>query len=433
MTFLTGLPKAGRRRSAIVVRRRYLAITLAAFISVTHADPLRLGEAVTQALTEQPALKGLERAAFAAKEAAVADAQLPDPRLSFGVESLPITGSDSLDPTASDMTMTTISFMQEMVRSDKREAAAARSRAEAQQWTAQRRALALAIRRDVSLVWLQLFLATQQQQLIAAKRQELQAEQSVTQQQLAADQATAPQILALQTTEAFLQDQYLKAQGEERIARAALARWLGHVVDRELPESLPVFPKPPALAALQEQLARHPAVLASRAAEAAAGHSAQLARVASQSDWSWEVMYGMRQDGRDDMIGVRVSVDLPWNQASRQDRRRASQQALAEQAQLATDDLLLQLRAELLEAWSAWEVANARVKNYETVLLPAARARVDTAQAGYRAGSQPLAQTWEARRSLLDMQLEALAAQVAQAESVVRLAYFAGEINDVAQ
>src|SRR5690606_23257616 len=178
---------------------------------------------------------------------------------------------------------------------------------------------------------------------------------------------------------------------------------------------------------LQEQLSRHPAVLASRAAEASAGHSARLARVASQPDWSWEVMYGMRQDGRSDMISVQVSVDLPWNRASRQDRREAPQQALAERAQVATEDLLLQLRAELLEAWSAWEVTSARVKNYENVLLPAARARVETAQAGYRAGRQPLAQTWEARRSLLDMQLEALAAQVGQAQAVARLAYFRSE------
>src|SRR5690606_26740066 len=208
-----------------------------------------------------------------------ADAQLPDPKLRFGVQNLPVTGSDALDPAASDMTMTTIGFMQEMVRSDKREAAAARSRSEADQWTAERRALALAVRRDVSLAWLELFLATQQQQLIDTKHQELLAEQSVAQPQLAADQATAPQILALQTTAAFLQDQSLKARGEERVARAALARWLGHAVDRELPDSLPVLAPPPTLAALQEQLSRHPAVLASRAAEASAGHSARLARV----------------------------------------------------------------------------------------------------------------------------------------------------------
>src|SRR5690606_29300154 len=101
MAFSIGLARAGRGRSTFVVRQRYLALALTAFVSVTHAEPLQLKEVIHQALAGQPSLQGMEQAALAAREAAVADAQLPDPKLRFGVQNLPVTGSDALDPAAS--------------------------------------------------------------------------------------------------------------------------------------------------------------------------------------------------------------------------------------------------------------------------------------------------------------------------------------------
>jgi len=420
----------------VPVSRLPLKTCLAAWLfgqtALLCAQPLQMREAIEQALQRQPSLSALEQAALAARESAVADAELPDPSLKLGVQNLPVTGTDSYDIGAVDMTMTTIGFSQEMVRADKREAAAARSRAEAERWSAAGVELALDIEQAVAMQWLQLYQAVQQQKLIAAIRKELQSEQSVLQQQLASSAASADAVFALQTMAAFTQDRLLKAQGQERIARAALARWLGPVPNAQLPDELPEMPAPPSLSALQRQLSEHPDVLVGRAVEKASRFEAELAAVSSQSDWSWEVMYGKRFQDRADLLTVQFSIDLPWRQAQRQDRRFAEKTALAEQARFGTEDIRQRLQAQLLEAWSAWEVASARVDNYETVLLPAAKAQVETAGVGYRAARQSLAEIWKARRSLLEMQLEALDARVARALALVHLAHYHGGFSHVA-
>ena len=56
---------------------------------------LTMDEAIKLATQSQPLLQSLDDAAAASREAAVAEGQLPDPKLKFGVQNLPITSSVS--------------------------------------------------------------------------------------------------------------------------------------------------------------------------------------------------------------------------------------------------------------------------------------------------------------------------------------------------
>jgi hypothetical protein len=82
---------------------RVLFILLCVYTGVASADtPLSLDEAVQLALREQPALLALDRAATAATETSGAEARLPDPKLRFGVQNLPITGAEAFSLDAED-------------------------------------------------------------------------------------------------------------------------------------------------------------------------------------------------------------------------------------------------------------------------------------------------------------------------------------------
>ena len=77
--------------------------------TAAHADTsLTLDQTMRLALERQPQLRSLGHAANAAREAAVAEGQLPDPKLRFGFINLPITGPDTLRFNRDDQTMATV-------------------------------------------------------------------------------------------------------------------------------------------------------------------------------------------------------------------------------------------------------------------------------------------------------------------------------------
>ena len=134
-------------------------------------------------------------------------------------------------------------------------------------------------------------------------------------------------------------------------------------------------------------------------------------------------MYGKRQGNRSDMLTFQVSLDLPWDRANRQDRRTAEKFALAERAHELTEDRRRELAAELDSIWADWDAALARLQEHELRLIPAARAQLATRQAAYSAGGVPLATVWEARRSVLEVELEHAMILVERQRAAIRLGY----------
>ena len=109
---------------------------------------LRLAQLASRQLASEQA------AADAARDMAVAAGQRPDPTLKVGIDNLPVSGPERLSLTRDFMTMRSVSLMQELTRSDKLKARAARFDREAEAADAAR-ALALAnLRRDTAIAWL---------------------------------------------------------------------------------------------------------------------------------------------------------------------------------------------------------------------------------------------------------------------------------------
>src|SRR5258705_13174772 len=86
----SGTPDRARRR-AIGAALIGCAITVGAHAAASATgDALALTEAAALAVQQQPLLAGLDAQAGAARDASVASAQLPDPRLFGGIRDLPI-------------------------------------------------------------------------------------------------------------------------------------------------------------------------------------------------------------------------------------------------------------------------------------------------------------------------------------------------------
>lgn len=388
---------------------------------LAHAQtPLTMEQAMRLAIERQPLLQSYDHAASAAREAAVAEGQLPDPRIRFGVQNAPITGADAYRLNRIDMTMSSVGIMQEVVRSEKRDAAAQRMRVEASQIESEKSASASSIRRDTALAWLDAYEAQRKVDSYRAMATEMAAERQVALSRLASGGAT-DEIFKLDTMQSMTNDKRLSAERDARKARAMLARWIGAAAHTPLAESLPALAPP---ATRQASLInQHPQLEAARRAEQVVQAEIDRAKVDHLPNWGWEVMYGQRQGDRSDLLSVQISMDLPWDRAQRQDRRTAEKLALAERARHLTQDKSRELSAELESAWADWDAAQARLAEHDQRLLPAAKARLATAQAAYTGGNAALSNVWDARRGALDAALEHWIILVDQQRAAVRLAY----------
>lgn len=399
-----------------------LLCALLLFSAIAHADtaPLTLDQTMRLAVERQPMLRSLGHAASAAREAAVAEAQLPDPKLRFGVVNVPINGANALRFDREDMTMTTLGVMQEVVRSEKREAAARRMQAEAEQIDSEQIASARSIRRDAALAWLDAYEAQRKADVYRRMAGEMTAERQVALSRLVADGITSD-VFQLDTLLAMANDKRLAAERDERKARAMLARWIGEAAKGSLAADLPEAAPPADRSPMRVD--QHPALETARRMEGVALADVDRARAERLQNWSWEMMYGKRQGDRADMLTFQVSLDLPWDRANRQDRRTAEKFALAERAHELAEDRRRELAAELDSTWADWDAASARLQEHEHRLIPAARARLATRQAAYSAGGTPLGTVWEARRSVLEVELEHWMLLVERQRAAIRLVY----------
>ena len=168
-------------------------------------------------------------------------------------------------------------------------------------------------------------------------------------------------------------------------------------------------------------LEHHPAVSIARRQEALANAEVQLAERLRDRDWSLELMYSRRGSAFTDMVSVNVAVPLLWDAGQRQDRELAARLAMREAARAQVED---QLRTQVTEARALrqeWASLRERLARYDASLLPLARQRSDAALVGYRAGTGALASVLDARRMLLDTEMERLRLEIDAARIWIHL------------
>ncbi len=372
-----------------------------------HAEqPLSLADAIQLATQNQPLLQSFQDAAISSREAAVAESQLPDPKIKFGIINLPVTTSDALSFSRDDQTMANIGFSQEMVPLKKREAAANRITAEANQFQTEQMAMARSIERDVAFAWLDTYEAQRKCELYQRIIDDMVAERKVLATGVSSGAAKSSDVLRMDAEISLINEKRIFALRDERKARASLARWLGTAASRSISSELPVMANDLSTQNLQKEIDQHPLLINAQQTEKVAQFEVEQAKANLERNWSWEVGYGKRFAGRSDMLTFQVAIDLQLDKANRQDKRTAEKLVLVEKARKLTEDRRRELAAELENAIADAQAADDREKEHLTVLIPVAKARLSLAQAAYTAGKQTLSEVWETRRSLIEVELD---------------------------
>ena len=310
-------PFANRCRGSV---RPLLAALLSIVVASAAAQPvtpLSLDEALRLAEQRSALIEAADQSVAAARDRAVAGAQLPDPVLRAGVDNVPVEGADRFTLGRDFMTMRRIGVMQEFTGTDKRrlrrergERAVAREKAV--------RGVALAeLRRGVASAWLERAYAAQASRLVESLLDELNLQVQTLEAGVRSGRTSALDLRAAQAMVIVTQDQLAASRQQESLAARQLARWLAD--DAERPAS--ALPDTDALAAgtLESvtDLAHHAELAVAREDEALAETEARLAQRSKSPDWSVEVAYQQRGAGFADMVSFGVAVPLPLFAADR--------------------------------------------------------------------------------------------------------------------
>jgi len=398
-------------------------VLVAASVSAAHAAEFSLQQTLAAAVHYSAELSANRNQSNALNAMADSARQLPDPKLKFGIENVPVQGSNSHRFTREGMTMQRIGIMQDYVSEDKRDRKAETILAQSASSVAKAEVIRATLQRSAVQAWLDLALS--QKVLTAAQKLVAETERQIGVQKatVASGSSPASSVMDIRMTLLDMQDKVILAQRDVTLAQTRLLQLTGEQIDNAR-GSLPRYQRLPAdPAVLEQSVGLHPEVIeAAREADVAKARSAQSA-VAAKPNVGVEVYYAHRADDYDDMAGVMFTVDLPMFKSQRQDKDLAADMSRSMEA---NDQLALAKRervALVRTLVAQYQAAQTLWQRQQEEILPLQRQRLSLIEAQYRSGQSTLSDLLNARRTLLDTELTANSAEKSVAETWAAIRY----------
>lgn len=394
---------ANRANAAAVLAAAMIASSAVA--SAAQAEPLTFQGAIARAQANAPSLRAKALSAEASRAARGAAGSLPDPKLSLGVDSFPISGPLAFKPSQDDFTWVRVGVSQDIPSPAKRRAQ--RNRADADIVVAQAGAVleARTVEVETGIAWITLAYAQKRLTALDAVRAKLDRLVRTTPGAVASGNARPGQTLAGRLALAELddrRDELLAAVGR---ARADLVRWTG---DPEPIVSGPVPAFSIERTSLRASLDSNPILGLPQARIDQASADVRLAEADQQSDFGVEASYQHRDPRFGDYVSAGVTISLPFFTRRRQDAAISARQAEAGKAGAEREAARRALAASLEAGLADHAMHHDQWMRSRATIEPLARERVDLETASYGAGRATLIDIVEAHIALVDAVLTTL-------------------------
>ena len=220
-----------------------LALGTLASTAASAQSTLTLAEAEQRALTGDPAIGALQARTRAMQDTAVADGQLPDPKLRTGIYNLPL---DDFDASREPTTQLRLGIVQAFPRGDslryKQQQTEWMANAEQAKAETEQRKLV----RDVRKTFLELYYQTQAEHVISKTRRLFAQLVDITQAHYATGRVSQQDVLRASLELSRLDDRTTRIRNEADRQRAMLAKWIGEAASTPLDSSFPDLPALPA-------------------------------------------------------------------------------------------------------------------------------------------------------------------------------------------
>jgi len=400
-----------------------LAVGALAFSGSAHA--LTLAQTLGIAEQQAPSLQAQAANAQAARSTLTPAGELPDPKLKLGIQSLPIEGDNRWQVDQDGMTMQMIGLMQEVPNRAKRQARVEAAQAGVALADVQHSLARLQVRQRAAEAWIAAFAVQRKLKLFAQLYDENRLFARAIAARLAGGRGQMAEGVLARQEEALLAEQEDALRRDQRIARAALARWVGSAADDPLEGDWPQWSAAPEH--YRHGLAQHPALLAYEPMSRQAEARVREAVAEKTPDWSWGVDYLRRGREYGDMVNLTLSFDLPMFVGSRQGPKIAAERARLVAVEAEREALEREHRQELAADLAEYERLDRALARLDDTLLPLAEEKVALAMADYRAGRGELLAVVEARRQRVETRLRRIDLARDRALNNARLHFAFGE------
>ena len=405
-------------------------LILTLLISPAYAE-LSLAEAEALAVGGDPIIRDHHARAAALGEQAVADGQLPDPRIKLGLMNFP---TDTFDRGQEPMTQLQIGVRQMFPRGNSLHYKSARGLSMQRAHQARAEAQALKARMSVREAWFDSYYWREAGRLVAENRATFGQLVNITRSRYAAGARNQQDVIRAELELDMLEDRETEIQSMKDMARARLARWVGTERSRDdLPKTMSELGEPPDFDELLRAIEAHPLLRVESENVAASDATIAIAREAYKPEWSLDLTYadrsGANMDGsaRADFLSAMLMFELPLFTAKRQDKRLAASELEKTAAMQAREARLLELRKMLDTRHAEWRRLEQRVRAYQTRLIPRAHDNAEASLNAYQADRSDFTLLMRARITELDTQIRALKLRVDHAKAQAALLYLAGE------
>ena len=418
---------AGRRQPSTLALAWVLglaALAPSAAWAAPDAPSLSYAEALELARQAAPALRAQQATLAGSTILAPAASALPDPRLSVGVENLPIAGPDRWSTTRDAGTMQRIALMQEMPNRAKRDAREQVAQARIERDRATLAATELAVRREAGLAWLAVHFAEARLSQVAGLQRENRLLQDTLPARVAAGSAMPAELTMARQEALAIADRTDELARDVRKARVELRRWIGERAAAPLQGAAPAMDVNGD--ALRSSLPHHAELAPYAPMRAMAQAEVAEADAEKRGDWSWEVAYS-RRPRYDDMVSFQLSFDLPWQRDRRQQPQIEAKRREIERIEAEREELLRRHAAETDAMLAELQALDTQAERLRAAGQPLATERVALATAAYQAGRGDLAAVLTARSQVLETQLRAIDLDAQRAALRLRLSTLIAE------
>ena len=408
-------------------------ICLVGACGLAAAEPLTFDAALQIAVASAPDIAQQGASVEAARSASIAAGRLPDPKLTFGVEDLPVTGPNQWSLSRDDFTMRKVGLMQDIPNGLKRAAQTAAASAAVATAEAQRLVSVLTVRRDTAVAWLDRYYLERRGALFDELDRENQLFAQAVQSTFASGRGMPADVVEPKQEAAEIADRRDELSAELAKSKAVMKRWVGAQADE------PLGGEPPVLTVdvehLRSHVHEHPDLAVFVPMTQMAQAEVHEAEAAKRPDWGVELEYGRRGSAFSDMISLQFTLDLPLFQKTRQDPQiQAKRQALT-RVESERDTMLRDHTQELEADLAEYGVVSRQLTRLREVHIPLAREKIDYQFASYRNGKGDLTAVLAARRELIDVRLKEIELDGKRAQTAAKLYYFygPGAVGDTAQ
>lgn len=385
----------------------------------SQAHALGFAEALDLAEQRSPRVTAQQLQIDAASSTQKSAGTLPDPKLSVGVENLPISGMDRFSLTRESMTMQRLALMQEVPNRAKRDAQIASAQAKVERERAALGVQRLQIRQELSQAWIMAQAIEQRDQVLADLLVQNQRLQDSLPARIAGGTAQASDLLAARQEALALSDRRDDLQRDQAKARAMLRRWVGARADEALQGAPGPLRRAPEQ--LRSELHRHAELAQYPAMQAMALAESREAQAESRGDWSWEIAYSRRARQWGDMVSFQVTFDLPWQQERRQAPQIKAKQLELQRLEAEQEDVTRKHLQELEDSASDLAALNSQIERLQSAGISLAQGRAELALGNYQAAKGDLSAVLSARAQVLETHWRLIELQAQRDVVIARL------------